>query len=163
MSDVPDGATSLDGRLHEVLAAYLEAAQAGRAPDRQGLLARHPDLAAELGAFFADHDRLQRLAAPPADEAATLAAGDTPPTRPSLGTVRYFGDYELLGKIAEGGMGVVFRARQQSLNRTVALKMIRAGHLATAEDVQRFHFEAQAAGNLKHPHIVAIHEVGEHE
>src|SRR5437588_9694632 len=122
MSDVPDGATSQDGRLHLVLAAYLEAAQAGRAPDRQGLLARHPDLAAELAAFFADHDKLQRLAAPPpADEAATLAPGETPPPRLSLGTVRYFGDYELLEKIAEGGMGVVFKARQQSLNRTVAL------------------------------------------
>src|SRR5262249_34999523 len=105
MSDVPDGTTSLDGRLHEVLAGCLEAARAGRAPDRQGLLARPPDLAAELAAFFADHDRLQRLAAPPpVDVAATLASGETLRARPSLGTVRYFGDYELLGKIAEGGM-----------------------------------------------------------
>jgi WD40 repeat protein/tRNA A-37 threonylcarbamoyl transferase component Bud32 len=151
-------------RLEEVIAGYLEGSAAGQAPDRQELLARHADLAAELAAFFADHDKLRHLAAPPeeADEQ-TQVPGNAPPAPSALGVVHYFGDYELLEKIAEGGMGVVFKARQQSLNRTVALKMIRAGQLASALDVERFHFEAQAAGNLHHPHIVAIHEVGEHE
>lgn len=82
----------------------------------------------------------------------------------SLGDqVKYFGNYELLGEVAKGGMGVVWRARQQALNRTVAVKMIRSGLFADKDEVQRFHAEAQAVAQLRHPNIVNVHEIGEHE
>jgi len=122
MSDELPPSPSRDQRVDAVIAAYLEAVDAGRTPDRQELLARHPDLAPDLEVFFADHDRVDQLAQPlrlpppppspgtaPDDGAtgaygaaqpATLASAGTPLIGPPLGTkVRYIGDYELLEEL----------------------------------------------------------------
>jgi WD40 repeat protein/tRNA A-37 threonylcarbamoyl transferase component Bud32 len=146
--------TDRDQRLNEALAVYYEAVEAGQPVYRHELVARYPDLAAELDSFFAAKDQFEQHAAPllPAVALETEA-----PIK-----VRYIGDYELLEEIARGGMGVVFKARQLSLDRLVALKMIRAGELASEEEVRRFQAEAAAAASLDHAHIVPIYEVGSH-
>jgi WD40 repeat protein/tRNA A-37 threonylcarbamoyl transferase component Bud32 len=154
------GKTERERRLDEIATAYLQEIERGNAPRPAEWLARYPDLAEELAAFFAAQDQVAQLAAPLRAAAPAPEAAATPG---NLGTVRYFGDYELLEEIARGGMGVVYKARQTKLDRIVAVKMILAGELAGQADVERFHTEARAAANLHHPNIVPIHEVGQHE
>lgn len=151
-SNDPPGDTSGNTRLNELIADYLQKLDGGTAPTRDEFMAAHPDFEFGLREFFADVDHFEMDA--------TLTDPSRPDIDEALPRVRYFGEYELTREIARGGMGVVYEAHQKTLNRTVAVKMILAGMLASDEDVQRFRTEAQAAAGLQHPGIVSIHEVG---
>lgn len=157
--------TEREQLLDEIVTAYLKAAEAGQAPSREELLARHPDLAEDLAAFLSAQSQVNRLASPLIGtdvDAPTVGLASS--NGVAAGTrVGYFGDYNLLEEIGRGGMGVVYKARQESLNRTVALKMILAGQFANESDVKRFHAEAESAAKLDHPGIVPVYEVGQHE
>jgi len=139
-----------------LLDEYLERLHAGQKPDREALLQAHPELASALVCLEA----LDGMAPGSAPEEAEAGVTVELPSD-LIGPPRRFGSYELLEEIGRGGMGVVYKARQESLGRCVAIKMILSSHLASAEHVRRFQSEAKAAAGLRHPHIVHIHEVGQ--
>ena len=135
-----DLSSSGDDRLATRLAHYLDVAGAGGRVDPETIRADDPELA----------DRL-------VTELETLAvlepgSGD--------GSLASLGDYDLLRRVGVGGMGAVYEARQRSIGRRVALKVLRAGVLTDPKELGRFIREAQIAGKLRHPNIVAVHDLG---
>lgn len=148
-----------------VLDDFLDSIQRGDRARADALLGTHAFLAEWRGCL----NDLESFAAQGggaglAHGAAGARSDSIPPGTPlSAETVwpREFGQYVLLGELGRGGMGIVYQARHKTLERLVALKMILASQLASPEDVRRFCVEARAAARVRHPHVVAIHEIGE--
>ena len=162
-----------DQQLFELLDRYVAALQSGKSEQCARWLSEYPQLRGMAECLEA-LDQFSSVRINPG-EAATIhfvanieGAATLAPGNGAAGAAAHaaqaggdFGNYELLEEVGRGGMGVVYRARQRDLNRVVALKMILSSRLAGDEDVKRFRREARAAGSLRHPHIVGIHEVGE--
>jgi WD40 repeat protein len=155
LSWFPQLAADPEQALALVYGEYVVRKELGRAPEPGEFLRRFPQHAVRFQQQLALHGALS-------DDGATRPAAATadvsPPEEKRL--LPAVAGYEILGELGRGGMGVVYKARQEGLNRVVALKMILAGQLASPQDVQRFQVEAAAAAELDHPHIVPIYEVG---
>src|SRR5690349_17273736 len=108
-----NGVAGREQRLDEVVTAYLKDLEAGRPPDRQALLAGHPDLAAELAQFFEDQDALGALAAP--GRVPPLVAPPEEGATGPLPAMERLGDFRIIREVGRGGMGVVYEAEQLSL------------------------------------------------
>jgi serine/threonine-protein kinase len=160
-------------RLGEIISDWLESREAGVAADPSEWLARYPEFAEELREFLTEEAHLRLLAAP-LRRAAQEARVDTPlpwgalfapgPRSVTPGDQEFspaLGEYELLEEIGRGGMAVVYRARQKSLARFVALKLFRAESLNRTDELQRFRHEAEIVAALDHPQIVPVYAVGE--
>jgi serine/threonine-protein kinase len=146
-----------DARLADLLEWALAEARRGGHPNLEKLTTDAPELVAEFRELFA--------AAMMADEFGSLSGAAMADARPAAARRRpaEFADFELQEELGRGGMGVVYRARQKSLGRTVALKMVLRGETAGKADLARFRGEAESAARLRHPHIVPVFEVGEHD
>lgn len=147
-----------DEKLASLLAELTHQLRTGGQPDCESVARRHPDVAQELRELWPAVLLSEEMAktTPPVPPPARAAAAATPDFQP-----RSFGDYELLEELGRGGMGVVFKARQRSLDRIVAVKMVLRGNLASDDDLARFRAEAEAAARLAHPNIVSVYQVGD--
>ena len=162
-----------DQQLADVLAELTDAVCRGQIVDFDATCREHPDLADELrqlwgAVLVTDTAGVAQAEVPRALSAETPDRDDEPADDESsssrwrgLNLPTSVGDYELLEEIGRGGMGVVFRARQISLDREAAVKMILRGRLASEADLQRFLAEASATASLEHPNIVPVYEVGD--
>jgi serine/threonine-protein kinase len=147
-----------DAQLAQLLTELTERRTQGLPIDREAIAQQHPDLADELSALWAAVQLVERFG---------QTTADAQPVRrqaPDLGDLpRPFGEFELLEELGRGGMGIVYRARQQNPERLVALKLTLAGTLATAEERTRFLAEAKLAARLNHSGIVQIYDVGQQD
>lgn len=186
MSESSANQRSWNALLRELQAAH----ESGKEMNESSWVTKHPGHSDAIKEFFAervDQPTLNATSSPLSSDSDASSDPDNPTLDGSNGTSvddptithfdsktvapekavklvgRQFGDYELLDEIARGGMGVIYRARQVSLNRTVAVKMILSGALASETDRRRFRTEAEAVAQLDHSNIVSIFEIGSHD
>lgn len=147
--------------------------QRGDAPSMEEYLRRFPELAIDIKRYYRDRPGdtgPATMATGPGKTGQMIESFEVPlsetlghavaPPRPAV-VNQEIGDYEILGVLGRGGMGVVYKARQKQLNRLVALKMVLSGSYASEDDLRRFRLEAEASAHLQHPNIVQIYEIGE--
>ncbi len=175
MAETTGPELSREQRVNEVIADYLQALDAGQAPDRQELLTRYPDLAVELAAFFDDHDRVDQWSGlvestgPERQSGGEVGIPATGATGPELATSEIATDltnagwdaqrYRILQPHAQGGLGMVSIAEDLELHRRVALKEIQPRHAHDPQSRVRFLREAEITGYLEHPGIVPIYSL----
>src|SRR5216117_1875591 len=139
-----DASADREQRIEEIIAACLDAREAGADSSLEEIVARYPEFEKELRDFFENEEFVM-----------SVLCDDPPP---------YFGnDYEVLKEIGRGGMGVVYKCHQKSLEKVVAIKTIIGRSSVTPPDIDRIHKEAQRAAGLRHTNIVAVHQVAEHK
>lgn len=156
---MPELPPELEARLADLISELTERLQRGEQVKLELVCGEHPELASELRALWGAILVAQAAGSTgPVESNATLESSVPLPVLPCQ-----LGDYELLDEVGHGGMGVVYRARQISLNRQVAVKMMLPGKLGRAADLARFRAEAEAAARLHHPGIVPVYEVGQLE
>jgi eukaryotic-like serine/threonine-protein kinase len=151
-------------RLAALFERLLAETRAGSHVDIERIAAEHPDLACELRELWAVAALAEEFGSQPSfndDDRPSDQQRQSPLNRIDP-LAQGFEDYELFEELGRGGMGVVYRARQKSLDRVVALKIVLAGSAATRADLARFRGEAETAAQLNHPHIVPVYEVGQH-
>jgi serine/threonine protein kinase/Tfp pilus assembly protein PilF len=139
-------------RLASALEGHLLELERGHAADEEALIAANPDLAAHLRTCLSGLHSLHK--------ASVASNGASEPLTPMEPAEKRLGDYRILIEISRGGMGVVYEARQISLGRKVALKVLPFAALLDQKQIARFNHEAQAAAQLNHPNIVPIYAVG---
>lgn len=151
--------TNDDELLAQILTEFTESQKRGETPDLEGICQKYPNLATELRGLWATAQFASVFTKP---SSSTLAQNSemTPPP-PSTKPLPEIPDYEIIRELGRGGMGVVYLARQKSLNREVSLKIMRDSRLGSESDRARFRAEAASAARLKHPYIVTMYEVGE--
>lgn len=157
-----------DEFLAQLLSDFTDRVRRGETVDLNSVLLQYPQHAAEIRELWATVQIAEDLGS--GDDVTREPIAHRVPgiqelsgRRAPVALPRQFDDYELLEEIGRGGMGVVYKARQISLDRIVALKMILRGEFASPAEVERFRVEATAAARLDHPHIVPVYEVGQYD